>query len=145
MPPLLWCWPTTPEVDVGGMAAEAEPSHQYSITCCCCVIDGNRRVVWQNDIWRGSVCEAQMCHRILPWRKNGTHWHSSMLAENFSRLTSGCEHSETVGSWPVSAEATVAVGHVCWCRFLWVWNAGFSSLLAKIHSKCCWLCCNSAL
>jgi len=29
-----------PETDVGGMAAEAEPSHQYPITCCCCVAEG---------------------------------------------------------------------------------------------------------
>ena len=30
------------EVDVGGIAVEAEPSHQYPITFCCCVTDGNR-------------------------------------------------------------------------------------------------------
>jgi len=29
-------------VDVGGMAVEVEPSHQYPITCCCCVTDGSR-------------------------------------------------------------------------------------------------------
>ena len=27
MPPILLCWPTTSEVDVGGMAVEVEPSH----------------------------------------------------------------------------------------------------------------------
>ena len=26
MPPILLCWPTTSEVDVGGMTAEAAPS-----------------------------------------------------------------------------------------------------------------------
>jgi len=30
------------EVDVGGMAVEAVPSSQYSITCCCHVADGSR-------------------------------------------------------------------------------------------------------
>ena len=35
VPPMLLCWPTTSEVDDGGMAAEVEPSHQYSSTPCC--------------------------------------------------------------------------------------------------------------
>jgi len=30
MPPILLCWPMTPEAD-GGMAVEVEPSCQYSI------------------------------------------------------------------------------------------------------------------
>ena len=30
--------------------------------------------------------------------KNGTHWHSSTLAEHLWRPNSGCEHSEVVGS-----------------------------------------------
>jgi len=28
MPPILLCWPTTSEVDVGGKAVEVKPSHQ---------------------------------------------------------------------------------------------------------------------
>jgi len=32
------------EAGVGGMAVEFEPSHQYSITFCCCVTDGSRGV-----------------------------------------------------------------------------------------------------
>ena len=44
MPPVLLCWPAVLEVDVGGMAVEAEPS----ITCCCCVTDSSRGTVWQN-------------------------------------------------------------------------------------------------
>jgi len=48
MPTILLCLLTTSEADVGGMVAEAEPSHQYSITFCCCVADGSRGVVWQN-------------------------------------------------------------------------------------------------
>ena len=35
-PPILLYWPTTSEVDAGGMEVEVEPSHQYSITLCCC-------------------------------------------------------------------------------------------------------------
>jgi len=34
--PILLCWPTTPEVGVGGVAVEVEPSYQYSVTFCCC-------------------------------------------------------------------------------------------------------------
>jgi len=33
------------EVDVGGVAVEAEPSHQYSIMCCCRVTDGSSGAV----------------------------------------------------------------------------------------------------
>ena len=54
MPPVFLYWPTTSEVDVGGMAVEFEPSHQYPITFCCCVTDRSRREVWQNGIWHGS-------------------------------------------------------------------------------------------
>ena len=81
------------EVYVGGVTAEVEPFHQYSITFCCCVTDGSRRAVWQNDVWHGSVYEAKVCNWIPPCRKNGTHWHISMLW----RLNSECEHSEVVG------------------------------------------------
>jgi len=33
MPLILLCWPMSSEADVVGMAVEAEPSQQYSITC----------------------------------------------------------------------------------------------------------------
>jgi len=42
MPPISSCQSTVSEADVGGMAVEVEPSHQYSIACCCCVTDGSR-------------------------------------------------------------------------------------------------------
>ena len=44
-PSILLCWPTVSEVDVGGMAVDAEPSHQYSITFCCHVADGSRGAI----------------------------------------------------------------------------------------------------
>jgi len=31
-PPILLCWPTMSEVDVGCIAVEGKPSHQHSIT-----------------------------------------------------------------------------------------------------------------
>ena len=45
MPPLLLCWPTVSEADVGAMIVEAERSHQYSITFCHCATDGSRGAV----------------------------------------------------------------------------------------------------
>jgi len=45
MPPTLWHWPMNSEMNVGGIAVEAEPSCEYSITFSCHVIDGSRRAV----------------------------------------------------------------------------------------------------
>ena len=100
MPPSLWCWPTTLEMDVGGMAVKAEPSHRYSIPFRYCMTDGSRGAVWQNGIWYGRADEAIIWSRINlipPCRKNGTHQHSFTLAERLWRPNSACEHSEVVG------------------------------------------------
>ena len=43
-------WPTMSEVDVGGMVVEVKPYLQYSVAFYCCVTDGSRGAVWQNDI-----------------------------------------------------------------------------------------------
>ena len=43
MPPIFLCFVTRSEADIGGMAVEAEPSHQYSIMFCCHVMDDSRR------------------------------------------------------------------------------------------------------
>jgi len=40
--PLLLCWPTVSEADVGGMAVEVEHTHKYSVTFCYRVTDGSR-------------------------------------------------------------------------------------------------------
>jgi len=96
-PPILLCWSRTLDRVVGGMAVEAEPSHQYAIPFCRCVTDGSRRAVWHNGVWHGIESQAKVCHWILPWRKNGIQWHSSMLAELLWIPNSGCEHSEVVG------------------------------------------------
>jgi len=45
MHPILLFWPTMANADVFGMAVEAEPSHQYSVTLCCHVTDGSRGAV----------------------------------------------------------------------------------------------------
>ena len=42
MPSILFCWLTTSEADIGGIAVKAETSQQYSFICCCHVTDGSR-------------------------------------------------------------------------------------------------------
>lgn len=97
MPLVLWCWSMTSEVDIGGMAAEAEPSHQYSVTCCCHETGSSTGAVWQNGVWHGSADEAKVWNWISPWGKNGVHWHTLMHTERLWRPTSGYEHSEALG------------------------------------------------
>jgi len=127
--PVLWSWPVTSEADVGGMAAEVEPSHQHPIPCCCCVTDGSRGALWHNGIWHGSVDEAEGCHWILPCGKSGTHGHSSTLAECLWRPSSGCS---TVRHW--WCISVVTVGHLHWCGLLWAQHAGCCLSLVKTHS-----------
>jgi len=43
------------------------------------------------------VCLRQSCHWKTLYGKNGTQWHSLMLAGHFWGPISGCEHSEVVG------------------------------------------------
>ena len=51
MSSVLLCWPLMSEVaDVGVMAVEAKPSHQYSITFRCCATDGSRGAGRQESI-----------------------------------------------------------------------------------------------
>jgi len=47
VPPILLCWPIMSETDGGGIAVEAEPSHQYSVEFLPCN-------TWQQ---RGSLTE----------------------------------------------------------------------------------------
>jgi len=61
MSPILRCWPTASDADVGGTAVEVEPSLQYSVTWCCQVTDGSRGALWQNGVWHESVDEAKVC------------------------------------------------------------------------------------
>ena len=72
MPSILFCCPTTSEVDVGGMAVGGEPSYQYSITFCCRVTGGSKGAVWQSG-----VMEVQMKQRYVVEffhvEKNSTH------------------------------------------------------------------------
>jgi len=100
--PVWLCWLTTSEAD-GGMAAEVEQSHQYSITFCCCVTDGSRGTIWQNGIWHGSVYEAEAWNPVPPHRWNSTHsleLGSLTFAVCLWRSNSRREHSEAVHPFP---------------------------------------------
>lgn len=55
LPVLLSCL-TMSDVDIGGMAVQAEPSCQHSVTFCGCVTNGSTGTVWQDGIWCGSAC-----------------------------------------------------------------------------------------
>lgn len=46
MPSILLWWPTVSEVDVGGVAGEAETSQQFSVIFCCCETDGSGEAEW---------------------------------------------------------------------------------------------------
>jgi len=100
MPPILLCLPTTTEADVGGMAVEVKPSHQYIniplhiVAKWQVAAEGH----WKNGVWHGSVYEAKVWNWIIPCRKTATHWLSSVLAECLWIPNSRCEHREMVYS-----------------------------------------------
>ena len=129
MPPILLCWPTMSVADGGGMAVKVEPSHQYSISCCCCMMDGSIGAVWQNGVWHGNAYEEKGCHWIPPCEKNGTHWHSSTFVVCLWRPNSEHEHSEVVSVCFSSGDSrsppSVPIFTIAACRSL---------LLVKMHS-----------
>ena len=134
MVPTLLCWSTISEANVGSVAVDVEPSHQYSITFCCCVTDVSKKA-----LWHGSEYEAKAWKGIPVYRKNNSYWHLSMLAECLRGPKNGCEHHEAV-RWYVSAVVTVMwkTSHIPEChadsRCLQAQHEGSCSLLVKIHS-----------
>jgi len=93
--PILLCWPRTSEAGVVFMIIEVELFHQYSIKFCFHTTDGSKGAVWQKSAWHGSMSEAKVDNSL---QKNGTHWHSSVIAEHLGRSNSRvqCEHCDTV-------------------------------------------------
>ena len=112
MPPFVWCWPLASEVDVGGMAVEDEPSHQYLITCSCRVSDGSRGAVWQNGTWQGRTDEAKVWKWTPPCGKNAPIDIRKHLLN-------------------VYGDQTVDVGRLRW------WVVHFSSGNKDVNSKPC--------
>ena len=99
IPSILLSWSTIIEADVGDTVVEVEPSHQYSVTCCCHVTRWQQRgslTEWCLT-WQYCVTWKQRCHGIPPCGKNGTHWYSLMFAEHTWGPNSSCELNEVVG------------------------------------------------
>ena len=69
MPPILFCWPLTSAVDVGGMTVEVEPSHSFSVTCCFYVTDGSKgmsdQIVTDVEVWM----KQRFVHSVTACRK----------------------------------------------------------------------------
>ena len=63
---VLLSWPTMPEADVGGMAIEVEPSHQYSIVFCCVqqmATEGqSNRMVSEVEVHMKQRCVTKFLH-----------------------------------------------------------------------------------
>jgi len=106
LPPILWYWPATSEVAVGGMAIEVKTSYQYSIIFCYHMTVRSRRVVLQNGVWHESAYGTKVYHSIPPWGKIGTRWYSLMLTECWWRLNTGYKWAQWGGRWCISAVMT---------------------------------------
>ena len=106
MSKLLSCKIGVPKNRIGDVATDAEPSHQYPIILCFRATDSSRGAVWQNACWDGAV----VCHWIPPCGSNGSHWHSSVIAECLWRPNRGWEHSGVVHF--SSDDATWRTSHV---------------------------------
>ena len=57
------------DVDIAGKAADAELSHQYSVTFICHATGGSRGAFWQNGVWHRRVYEEKTWMCIPPCEK----------------------------------------------------------------------------
>ena len=140
MLPNLLCWPMMPEAG-DGMAIEVEPFHQYFITFCCHMTDGSRGVVWQNDIWCGSMDEAKVRNWIPPCRKitsTDIHWQFLNVSGDQAVDVS------TVRQWVMGYSGSNSNMNdkpqsSLPCGFVGAWYSVCFSSLAKMHSWEWWL------
>ena len=122
----------------GGMTIEVEPSHQYSVTFCCCRTNGSRGAVWSSIV---SDMEVHAKHRCViellhaeKRKATPTDIHQHLLNIYGDQTVD----ASTVRQW-VHFSAMVTVGHLYWYRFLIRLHAGSCSWLVKLHSKWWWL------
>ena len=94
-----------PEADVGGMAVEVEPSHQYSFIFCCCVTNRSRRAVRKNGVWLRSVYGAKLCQWIPPCEKKWRPLTFIGACWTFTEMKQWM-WAQCGGEWCVSAEVT---------------------------------------
>ena len=136
MLPDLWCWLMTSEVDVGGMAAEVEPSHKLHYILLLC------------DRWQqgGSLTKWCLTWKCL-WSKgvslNFSVWEKMALTDIHRCLLNVYRDQtvdvSTVRQWMVcfsSGDSSVKdKPRSRWpYRFLQVWHTDSYSSLMKMHS-----------
>jgi len=97
MPSMLLDWRTTSVVDVGGMAVETKPSHQYFITFCCVTSVEGRSDKITPDLCMNQMNGTEFLHveKMLP-----TDIHPCLL--NVCGDQTGSEYSEAVGGASMS-------------------------------------------
>jgi len=91
---------------------------------------------WQQ---RGSLTKWRLTWKYI-W-SNGVQMHFSMRKKCYPvafidvcwmfMVTQQWIPAHFDGGWCMSAVVIVTVGHLCWCRFWRLWQAGFCSLQAK--------------
>ena len=67
------------EADVDGNHSQGWTFPPIFCSFCCCVIDGSRGAVWQNNVWHGSVYVAKVCLHSSIWKK----WHPLTFIDAF--------------------------------------------------------------
>lgn len=107
-------------VDIGGMAVEVDPSHQYSTTSCCHVIDGSRGAVWQMasdmEVHMKQRCVTEFLHveKIAPIN---IHWCLLNIYENQTVNMSTVRQLVAVTvTWKIShvADVDAQLSHQKW-------------------------------
>ena len=114
MPPTLRCQPMS-EADIGGMAVEAEPSHQYPTTCLLLLCDRWQQrggLIWERRWSEGASLNSSMQNKRHPLAFIDAYW-TFMETNQWMQHSEGCVVDFSSGS----------VGHLRWCRFVWVQHA----------------------
>ena len=110
-PPILLCWPTTSEVNAGGMAVQVEPFQKYSFTFCCHGTDGSRlqsdKVVYDKEVRLKQRCVTKFLHEE---KMAFTDMHQYLL--NVDRDQTADVNTEAVQS---AFQQWQPVGHLHWC------------------------------
>jgi len=132
IPPILWYWPATSEVDIGGTAVEVEPSANTPL-CFAAMWQAaaerqSDRMVSDMEMWMKQRCVTESLHaeKMTP-----TDIHQHLLyfygdqAVDVSTVSSGwCVSAAGIVMWNTSH---VPVGHVDFYK---------QDMQALVH--CCW-------
>ena len=130
MSPILWCWLTTSEVNVGDMALEVESFYQYFIKFCCHVTQQRGSLTMESDMEvhmkKKGVSEFPQAEKLHLLAFINACW-KFIVTNQWIWVQWG-------SGWCTSAVATVTVGYFQLGRFLWAWYTGSCPLLVKMHS-----------